>query len=597
MSLAPVVTDISEGDWIRFKEEIRRLYLTEGRKLEGEGGVRNEMKKWYNFDQTNWRFRKNIKRTDWEIVKQKVSKRKQAGKDSDVYIDGALVPARKLRKELRRYGTASSSQLAEQGTTLTQIAHLGIQLPLAATPEPQTPDGVSVCTPVSIGDPQNEDQEISAVPHMEDSASQALQTGHASLVGSFLDRGLDPNLAIYLEQHHVQRTPLEIACEMKDLELVRLLISKGADVEKSSSGSGEEETSPLVRAINGKDDFFYIPKGARENEFVTIQIVKTLLDAGADVNDTSTSYVLPLVEAAAKGFEVVIYLLLDNGADVNLRSLYGHLALETVLLYHFFYSPGRMLRVVKRLVEAGANVNPDGLLIEPLTLAAQTGSLKLFKFLYFAGARPGSWTLAYVVDSRRNDLVRFALDAGIVGTVCPAWCIPALILAISRYNIERFQCLFNSDAVQRGIGTLARRLADALRSGIHDTIPQLMSPARTDMAFVNNLNPEIRAAITAWNSAVANLSVLGERGSGSVDAISTALKNLAHHWCLSSSRTAASYGHAYGDDKDSSTYGSSGDDDGISDLEPREEESRQEYRTRRCRNLARLFYDEMSSQC
>ncbi|KAL9097274.1 MAG: hypothetical protein Q9165_000701 [Trypethelium subeluteriae] len=394
MSLTPVVTDITEGDWTRFKGEIRRLYLTEGRKLEGEGGVRNEMKRWYNFDQTksqyeshfrNWRFRKNIKRTDWETVKQKVLRRRQAGKDSDVYIDGALVPARKLRKELRRYGTGSSSQLGEQGPTLAWNTHPGTQLQLATNSEPQTPDGVSVCTPVLIGDPQHQDQEISPVLHMEDPTSRvvtdstedsfpsALQAGDASLVESFLDRGLDPNLAIYLGQYHVQRTPLEIACELKDLELVQLFISRGADVEKSSSGSGEEETSPLVRAINGKDDFFRIPKGARENEFVTIQIVKALLDAGANGNNTSTSYDLPLVEAAKKGFEVVMYLLIDQGADVNLRSLYGHLALETVLLYHFFYSPGRMLRVVKRLVDAGANVNPDGLLIEPLALAAQIG--------------------------------------------------------------------------------------------------------------------------------------------------------------------------------------------------------------------------------
>ena len=39
----------SDCEWDRFKETIRSLYLTENRKLEGLGGVRNEMEERHQF--------------------------------------------------------------------------------------------------------------------------------------------------------------------------------------------------------------------------------------------------------------------------------------------------------------------------------------------------------------------------------------------------------------------------------------------------------------------------------------------------------------------------------------------------------------------
>jgi hypothetical protein len=51
-----------------------------------------------------WGFQKNRTKKDWKIVSQKIGLRKRAAKESDVYLDGQLVPTKKLRKEISRQG-------------------------------------------------------------------------------------------------------------------------------------------------------------------------------------------------------------------------------------------------------------------------------------------------------------------------------------------------------------------------------------------------------------------------------------------------------------------------------------------------------------
>lgn len=49
-----------------------------------------------------WGFRKNLKGAEWGVIRHHVSKRKREGKDSNLYVDGILVPAKKVRKETSR---------------------------------------------------------------------------------------------------------------------------------------------------------------------------------------------------------------------------------------------------------------------------------------------------------------------------------------------------------------------------------------------------------------------------------------------------------------------------------------------------------------
>ncbi|KAF2798621.1 hypothetical protein K505DRAFT_232948, partial [Melanomma pulvis-pyrius CBS 109.77] len=94
-------------EWERHKNVIKKLYLDEKRTLEGERGVMNMMKTIHGFSQyetrfRRWGFRKNLKRDDWKIIDNVRAERKQAGKSSEVYLNGELIPEEKVQKETSR---------------------------------------------------------------------------------------------------------------------------------------------------------------------------------------------------------------------------------------------------------------------------------------------------------------------------------------------------------------------------------------------------------------------------------------------------------------------------------------------------------------
>lgn len=51
-----------------------------------------------------WGFRKNKKKEIWDAVTHTVTKRKRDSKESEVWVGDERIPAKKLRKELSRYG-------------------------------------------------------------------------------------------------------------------------------------------------------------------------------------------------------------------------------------------------------------------------------------------------------------------------------------------------------------------------------------------------------------------------------------------------------------------------------------------------------------
>jgi len=82
------------------------------------------------------------------------------------------------------------------------------------------------------------------------------------------------------------------------------------------------------------------------------EIVKALLDAGADVNLPSreTMKVTPLASAAAAKQTELARVLIANGANVNARAAGGHVPLHEA-------SANGNLELVKLLLESGADVN------------------------------------------------------------------------------------------------------------------------------------------------------------------------------------------------------------------------------------------------
>jgi len=91
------------------------------------------------------------------------------------------------------------------------------------------------------------------------------------------------------------RTPLHFACEKGHLEVVRLLMDRGADLEKADNTG----CTPLLIACG---------RGH-------LEVARLLLDRGADTEKADSNGETPLSDACYKGHLEVARLLIDRGAN------------------------------------------------------------------------------------------------------------------------------------------------------------------------------------------------------------------------------------------------------------------------------------------
>ena len=137
------------------------------------------------------------------------------------------------------------------------------------------------------------------------------------------------------------RTPLMGACEAGDSDLCRLLVEKGADVRAVDIdgitplllGSAAAEL-PIVRLLleagagaDGDPRAQFTPLmsccGRPEATNQELEIVKLLLDRGADVKIARYQQFTALHLAAQRAGLPVIELLIERGGDVNARGKWG----------------------------------------------------------------------------------------------------------------------------------------------------------------------------------------------------------------------------------------------------------------------------------
>jgi hypothetical protein len=120
---------ISEAEWQVYKEEIEVLYLTENKSREEvmaamakthgfqarfvdhcpliiyltSGADRPNSKAQYIRKFEKWGFKKNSTDENWKYIAQKLQKRNLEGKESDTYVNGKLVPRKRVKKEVSRH--------------------------------------------------------------------------------------------------------------------------------------------------------------------------------------------------------------------------------------------------------------------------------------------------------------------------------------------------------------------------------------------------------------------------------------------------------------------------------------------------------------
>ena len=84
------------------------------------------------------------------------------------------------------------------------------------------------------------------------------------------------------------------------------------------------------------------------------EMLSTLLDGGADVNESDGDGLTPLMAASVLGRKEIIGTLLSHGADVNVRTKDGH----TAIMYASFFSDSDC---VKLLIKGGADLRSRSL--------------------------------------------------------------------------------------------------------------------------------------------------------------------------------------------------------------------------------------------
>ena len=230
-------------------------------------------------------------------------------------------------------------------------------------------------------------------------------------------------------------TPLTLAAREGDVEMARILVSAGADV---NAAAGDGKTALALAIFNGNYDVasFLVDNKADVNKadaqrftplfwavdrrnmetapnfpwMVTadpMPLIRKLLDAGANpnalVNNTPRArmregsprivFATALMRAAFAGDLELVKLLLERGADPKIISrdnetmLSAAAGLAFIHGYHRGKSPEERLQVVKLFVELGNDVNwADDYGITPLMAAGNYGSVPIIQYLIDAGA-------------------------------------------------------------------------------------------------------------------------------------------------------------------------------------------------------------------
>jgi ankyrin repeat protein len=154
--------------------------------------------------------------------------------------------------------------------------------------------------------------------------SAAVHGNQIEIVRLLLARGADVNLSSYLEVR-----PVEIAANDERLPIIKELLNRGASLKRSQTGK-----TPLWNAAMSGE----------------VGAIKLLLAQGADPNELGTYDEPPLSRAAGNGYTEAVRALLVGGARVNATDKQGNTPLLSAVLEN-------SLEIVRLLVEHGADVN------------------------------------------------------------------------------------------------------------------------------------------------------------------------------------------------------------------------------------------------
>lgn len=178
---------------------------------------------------------------------------------------------------------------------------------------------------------------------------------------------------------------LTAAIETGNIQKIKKLISKGYDVNAASGGGQNMLTLAFRyghRKISPFRDTLQISLMTPEQvEDKILEILKILIENGADINVLDEQDSAPLHRAAARNQTRIVRMLINKGADVNLKGRSGNYPLN------YAADHPSTSEIIEILIANGADVNVKGARGNtPLHDSIYSGSSDVFETLIKSGA-------------------------------------------------------------------------------------------------------------------------------------------------------------------------------------------------------------------
>ena len=336
----------------------------------------------------------------------------------------------------------------------------------------------------------------------------AAKGGNRDVVEMLLDKGADPD-----ETDKGGWTPLQCAAVHSKKDAVQILLNRGADPNKVNERNVPHR-SMLKWAVMTND----------------INMVQQLLNAGADPNTAHNDGKTALSEAIHMGYDDVVNLLLDRGADLQLALDRGTKENEHFLTYVAKSEGASFVNIAQALLDEGVDPNmTDKRRNHAVSLAVYNGNKEMVKLLLNGGADPNKasivpnridsanrscfqYSLLYWATIHHEDIVELLLDAEADPNKADCWGRTPLVVATGKAGMhDVINLLLNKGADPNKSALFGiTPLYQVAKNGNTDLVGLLLDKGADPNKAIRNGNTPLHCAASFGNKDM--VKILLDRG-------------------------------------------------------------------------------------